>query len=122
MAALYEFRLDENMTEAEHADAFAQLQRMMRRASEAVLDFVSERPEATVIQRSDFIIELRPKPDPAAPWGRIPRVVRLYFAEPLAPPDKLVGLHVGTKQGADTAGEQNASIDLATSRAHSWAA
>lgn len=122
MEALFECRLDDGMSEAEHADAFTQLNTMMQHASDALLDFDSEKPEAKVMERSDFVIELRPKPAPALPWGREPRVVRLYFAEPNLPPDKLVALHLGTKEGDDRRGEQNASIDVATSRAHEWAA
>ena len=122
MAALHENRLDPQMTIAEQADVFAKLRALLSAGMSATLNFEEPWPQAKVMTSEDFVIELRPRPAARRAFGRNLRQVRLYIAEPLAPPDKLLALHLASKpNGEDTEHEQTASIQVAAIRAHLWA-
>ena len=120
--ALQRQQFDKRMTEAEQADAWGKLKTMMKHGTEARLRFDGKNPEATVMTRCRFVIELRPKPEPVMAFNRPQRVVRLYYCEPAAAPDRLLALHLGSKANSADRTEQNASIDTAQTRAVDWAA
>lgn len=116
--------LDPQLSEAEHRDAYARLRRLMQRAQQGVLEFSGASPDAKVMSRANFVIELRPQPERTHRFGRAnhpARLVRLYCAEPNILDGTLLGLHLGTKPNDDDVqNEQDASIDIAAQRAHDW--
>ena len=116
--------LDPGLTESEHKDAFARLKKLVTKAKKGQLVFSGTAPEAKVMARADFVIELRPQPEVEYRFGQphLPsRLVRLYCAEPQLQDGTILGLHLGTKPNADDAdNEQNASIDCAETRANAW--
>ncbi|MFE4834457.1 hypothetical protein ACFRAU_07225 [Arthrobacter sp. NPDC056691] len=120
----YTNALDPQLSEAEHQDAFARLRRLMQKAQQGILDFSGRSPDAKVMSRADFVIELRPQPERTYRFGRpsLPaRLVRLYCAEPTLRDRVILGLHLGTKPNDDDVhNEQNSSIDIAAQRAHDW--
>ncbi|MDT0169567.1 hypothetical protein [Pseudarthrobacter sp. BRE9] len=116
--------LDPQLSETEHRDAFARLKALMRKARKGQLEFSEPFPDAKVMERAEFVIELRPQPERLVRFGQpqLPaRLVRLYCAEPSALEATILGLHLGTKpNGEDVDQEQNDSIDTAATRAHNW--
>lgn len=113
---------DPELPPAQQASIWGDLHRLMSKGCRAQLQFRGEKPEAKVMGRCEAIIELRPK-QKSPGVVRFKRVARLYFAEPLAQGDVLLGLHLATKPGdrVDSDGEQNSAIDTAVGRAESWA-
>ncbi|UKA57511.1 hypothetical protein [Arthrobacter sp. FW306-2-2C-D06B] len=124
MAAFHDNRLDPQLSESEHRDAFARMKKLIIKAKKGCLEFSGASPDAKVMERAEFVIELRPMPERKLRFGQphLPaRLVRLYCAEPRIVEDTILGLHLGTKPNAeDILREQNVSIDTAVQRAHDW--
>ena len=116
--------LDPALSESEQKDAYARLKRLLYKARDGQLVFSEIAPEAKVMARARFVIELRPQPEVEYRFGQayLPsRLVRLYCAEPELLDRTIMGLHLGTKPNAeDVDDEQNASIDCAADRANAW--
>jgi hypothetical protein len=119
MDQLEENRLDPSLTWAEHHDYRAKLIALMLKAKLGQIVF-GNAEEGNCIR--DTLVELKPRLEAERPaFGKKPRLLRLYLAEPASTPQLLVGLHLATK--ADSEGgltEQNESIDIAMERAYSW--
>lgn len=124
MEAFHGNHLDPQLSETEHRDAFARLKSLIIKARQGRLEFSGASPDAKVMERAQFVIELRPMPERTMRFGQphLPaRLVRLYCAEPRIVENTILGLHLGTKPNAgDLLREQNASIDTAAQRAHDW--
>ena len=127
---LHAGHLDLELSEAEHADLQALLNKLMVKAMMGKIVFrVSEdthNPDADIMTLKDcqFIYELRPQPEGTMRFGvrQLPkRVARLYCAEPKHDEAKILGLHLATKtSGQDVDQEQNAAILESASRANAW--
>ncbi|ASD21486.1 hypothetical protein B7495_04765 [Cryobacterium sp. LW097] len=120
MDQLEENRLHPSLTWAEHQDYMAKLTGLMLKARLGQIAF-GKAEEGNHIR--DTLVELKPRLESKrVAFGKKPRLLRLYVAEPARTPRLLVGLHLATK--ADSEGgltEQNESIDVAMERAYSWA-
>lgn len=124
LKALRSNDLDPALSESEQRDALARLKKLIYKARDGQLVFSEVAPEAKVMTKARFVIELRPQPEAEYRFGQphLPsRLVRLYCAEPKLLDQTIMGLHLGTKPNAeDVDDEQNDSIDCAAGRANSW--
>lgn len=120
---LHDGKLDPLMSPADHADVYSKVKDLMAKARAGSIDFFSRRPEAKDIQMIGYthVVELIPKPGARATFGRTARLVRVYFVEPLWLSDKLVALHVASKDDGPDPVEQNEAIREAGNRADAWA-
>lgn len=122
MNALHANELDPALTYAEHEDYKALTRTLMKKARGGTVRFGGDRPEGLYIERTGFVIELRPTLERRPAFGRKPRLLRLYLAEPAEEQFRLLGLHLATKaDSADGLHEQNESIDVAVGRGIAWA-
>lgn len=114
--------LDPRLSDAQHQDYKAALVEMMKAASSGRVQLSGLYPPGKVIDRTKFVIELRPKIQSSSAFGKKVRELRLYLAEPATVPASLLGLVVATKE-ADDSGyhEQDESINEAVERAYVWA-
>lgn len=121
--ALREGRLDVGMTKPEHLDALSKLKILMNKAKRGVLDFGGRYPDAKSMDMLNHghILELRPLTMAARNFGRVPRILRMYYVEPRWNDRSLLGLHMATKpDGFDQEGEQNRAIIESGIRADLW--
>lgn len=121
MDALWANDLDPELSETEYDDFRSQLHELMVKARQGTVKLSGDRPDGKVIDRTKFIIELRPILQRGTAFGRKLRELRLYLAEPQLVPHGLLGLHLATKEASDDGyDEQDASIDEAVERAYDW--
>lgn len=123
MQSLWENKLDPRLTWAQHADYRGSLKTLIGKAKQGTL-VISEYSGADAKVIRDVILELRPalKEDARPAFGRRPRRLRLYYGEPAAMEFTLLGLHLDTKEAAESGkDEQNEAIEEAIQRAHAWA-
>ncbi|MGQ7788706.1 hypothetical protein [Nesterenkonia sp. K-15-9-6] len=122
-------KFDSEMTFLEQLDAMAQLTERMELAADGKCKFPSRwlrrrDVDADEISRhGNYLLELRHVPESVnrTPFGKVQRVVRVYYYEPKLLDEVLAALALGSKpDGPDTGMEQNKSIDLANSRAWDW--
>lgn len=130
ITSLHANELDPVLSDAEHRDLQALLNKLMKRAVTGQIVFrVSPdtfNPEADTIKMvgREYLYELRPQPQATMRFGQPvlpPRVARLYCTEPLHHESSILGLHLATKpSGADIGGEQNDAVEESASRAETW--
>lgn len=123
MQALWDNALDPRLTWAQHADYRGSLKTLIGKAKQGTL-VISEHSGADAKVIRDVILELRPvlKEDARPAFGRRPRRLRLYYGEPATVEFVLLGLHLDTKEAAESGNnEQNEAIEEAIQRAHNWA-
>lgn len=119
------------MTVPEQIDALAILEGLIEGGVNADLRFptaYSRRVEVEVDTISQpgrtYMLELRHVPDKESKklFGKVKRVIRLYYFEPSQLPRTLAGLKLGSKPGdaEDRMGEQDSHIDDAHARCTSW--
>lgn len=122
MSRIHANNLDPKLTAAEHLDYWHQLKALIAKAEQGRV-VISEGPGADAKVLHGMILELRPflvSDRPA--FGRIPRILRLYYGEPATVEHCLLGLHLDTKEANQSGlAEQNGAIEEAKTRAHDWA-
>jgi hypothetical protein len=119
MEKLHENDLDPALTFAEHQDYQAKVKTLVHRAQQGTISFDGG-DEAKRIR--NILVELKPKLEASRPaFGRKPRLLRLYLAEPRLHAYLLVALHLATKEASEAGlDEQDEAINTAVDRAYSW--
>lgn len=116
--------LDPDLSPAEHKDLLGRLYLLLRKGAFAELHVAkpgAEAVEAQIMRKSAYVIELKPHPQDRPAFGNPPRHLRLYYAEPLAVSDLLLGLRLATKSdGLPGLAEQDADVLEAERRADAW--
>lgn len=117
---LHSNNLDPALTEAEQKEYASQLQLLMHKAKVGRIKFAGKDAEGNVVGHT--LVELKPKLAQVRPaFGRRPRLLRLYLAEPAVHPRKLLALRLATKEDSQWGlTEQDADIAEAKARAEVW--
>jgi hypothetical protein len=121
MDDLWENKLDPRLTETEYDDFKALLTRLLMKAQQGTVRLSGPFPDGKIIDRTEFVIELRPILRRGTAFGRKLRELRLYLAEPELVREGLLGLHLATKEASQSGyAEQDEAIDEAVDRAYAW--